>query len=310
MRFDQQKSACSRVFAGTMVWALSASGSGVFAFGQGQGAQAPAPPVAAPAPAMRPATPSTGAQSGPAAGREHVEDFVGRRGQDGAREQPGHARRAVGPADSDIRRRAGPRRLWAEPLLDHHQPQQHDAAGDFLTGTGATLTNDSLRTNAGVQQLVPWGGGRYNLAWDASKLTTSDASSRFNPQLDSGLSASVHPAAAAQLHHRQHAADAAPHQNRQQVADLELRQTLTQTSRAVRNAYFDLVNAIAGLQVAQQSLELTRTSLQEQRAASRGRHDGADRHRPGAGGGRSERGIGDRRRGPDSRPPRIACARW
>ena len=47
----------------------------------------------------------------------------------------------------------------------------------------------------------------------------------------------------------------------QQVADIELRQTLTQTSRAVRNAYYDLVNSIAGLQVAQQSLELTQTSL-------------------------------------------------
>ena len=41
----------------------------------------------------------------------------------------------------------------------------------------------------------------------------------------------------------------------------QLRQTLTQTSRAVRNSYFDLVNAIAGLEVAQQSLELTQTSL-------------------------------------------------
>ena len=47
----------------------------------------------------------------------------------------------------------------------------------------------------------------------------------------------------------------------QQIADIQLRQTLTQTSRAVRNAYFDLVNAIAGLQVAQQSLELAQTSL-------------------------------------------------
>jgi len=48
MRFDQQKSACSRlIFVGTLVGTLSASGSGVFAFGQGQGPQAPAPPVAA-----------------------------------------------------------------------------------------------------------------------------------------------------------------------------------------------------------------------------------------------------------------------
>ena len=133
--------------------------------------------------------------------------------------------------------------------------------GNFLTGTGTTLTNESLRTNAGIQQLVPWGGGRYTLAWDASKLTTSDASSRFNPQLDSGLSASY-----TQPLLRNFTIDSTrltllQSQVQQQVADITLRQTLTQTSRAVRNAYFDLVNAIAGLQVAQQSLELTRTSL-------------------------------------------------
>ncbi|MEO7271493.1 MAG: TolC family protein [Vicinamibacterales bacterium] len=133
--------------------------------------------------------------------------------------------------------------------------------GNFLTGTGTTLTNESLRTNAGLQQLVPWGGGRYQLSWDASKLTTSDASSRFNPQLDSGLAASF-----TQPLLRNFSIDSTRQtllisQVLQQVADIELRQTLTQTSRAVRNSYFDLVNAIAGLQVAQQSLELTRTSL-------------------------------------------------
>ncbi len=42
---------------------------------------------------------------------------------------------------------------------------------------------------------------------------------------------------------------------------MQLRQTLTQTSRVVRNAYFNLVNAIGQLQVAQKSLELAQTSL-------------------------------------------------
>ena len=62
---------------------------------------------------------------------------------------------------------------------------------DFLSGTAATLTNDSLRTNAGLQQLIPWGGGRYSVAWDGARATTSDASSRFNPRLDSGLTGGI-----------------------------------------------------------------------------------------------------------------------
>ena len=262
MRFDQQKSACSRlVFVGTMVWALSASGSGVFAFGQGQGPQAPAPPVAAPAPAMRPATPSTGASQDPQQGtstmrissdeavKMALENNLGVRAEQLAPQiqtyAVAQARAAFGPT---IFSQTTSRSSTTPPT-------------DFLSGTAATLTNDSLRTNAGVGQLLPWGGGRYNLTWDGSKITTSDASSRFNPRLDSGLTGAF-----TQPLLRNFTIDAnrqalLSSQNRQQVADLELRQTLTQTTRAVRNAYFDLVNAIAGLTVAQQSLDLARESL-------------------------------------------------
>ena len=46
-----------------------------------------------------------------------------------------------------------------------------------------------------------------------------------------------------------------------EIADVQLRQTLTQTSVRVRNAYFTLINAIGQLEVAQKSLELAQTSL-------------------------------------------------
>ena len=258
MRFDQQKSACSRlVFVGTLVGALSASGSGVFAFGQGQGAQAPAPPVAAPAPA----TPATGAgqdrQQGTStltissdeAVKMALENNLGVRAEQLAPQiqtyAVAQARAAFGPS---IFAQTTSRSSTTPPT-------------DFLSGTAATLTNDSLRTNAGLQQLIPWGGGRYSVAWDGARATTSDASSRFNPRLDSGLTGGI-----TQPLLRNFTIDAnrqalLQSQNRQQVADLELRQTLTQTTRAVRSAYFDLVNAIAGLQVAQQSLDLARESL-------------------------------------------------
>ena len=46
-----------------------------------------------------------------------------------------------------------------------------------------------------------------------------------------------------------------------EIADLQLQQQVTLTSRAVRNAYYDLVGAIGQLQVAQQSLDLANESL-------------------------------------------------
>jgi outer membrane protein len=134
---------------------------------------------------------------------------------------------------------------------------------DFITtGAGTTVnTADSFRTGAGVQQLVPWGGGRYTFGIDASRLTSNDPTSSFNPRLDSALAASY-----TQPLLRNFSMDATRQsllqsQKNLEIADVQLRQTLTQTSVRVRNAYFNLINAIGQLEVAQKSLELNTTSL-------------------------------------------------
>jgi outer membrane protein TolC len=136
---------------------------------------------------------------------------------------------------------------------------------DFVNSTGDILTNDSLRANAGLQQFVPWGGGRYIATWDAGRITNNNPTNSFNPQLDSSLTASY-----TQPLLRNFSIDALRQnvmvsQKRQEIADVQLRQTLTQTSRIVRNAYFNLVNAIGQLQVAQGALELSQTALQNNR---------------------------------------------
>jgi outer membrane protein len=49
------------------------------------------------------------------------------------------------------------------------------------------------------------------------------------------------------------------------IADIDLRQQVTVTSQAVRNAYFDLIGAVEGHKVAVQSLELAQDSLKSNR---------------------------------------------
>ena len=132
---------------------------------------------------------------------------------------------------------------------------------DFLSSSNSVLTNDSFRTNAGIEQLVPWGGGRYSLGIDAARATSSNPTNPFNPQLDSGLGASYTQPLLRNFTFDSARQNVALSQKRQEIADIQLRQTLTQTSRIVRNAYFNLVNAIGQLQVAQKSLELAQTSL-------------------------------------------------
>ena len=50
-------------------------------------------------------------------------------------------------------------------------------------------------------------------------------------------------------------------QKQQEIVDVQLQQQVTQTARAVRNAYFDLVGAIGQLDVSRKSLELANESL-------------------------------------------------
>jgi outer membrane protein len=136
----------------------------------------------------------------------------------------------------------------------------------FVTGTTTNiLTTETISQDGGLAQNIPWGGGNYSLSLNGGKVTTSAIDSRYNPQLSSNLSARyVQPLL------RNFKIDAfrqqiMTSQNNQVIADIDLRQQVTVTSQAVRNAYFDLIGAIEGHKVAVQSLELAQDSLKSNR---------------------------------------------
>ena len=99
-----------------------------------------------------------------------------------------------------------------------------------------------------------------------SRRTTTSFFSSFNPALSSNLRFSY-----TQPLLRNLRIDAARQQvtvatTNWEIADLGLRQTIASTERSVRNAYWDLVFAIAFLDVQRQSLELAEESLRNNRA--------------------------------------------
>ena len=132
---------------------------------------------------------------------------------------------------------------------------------NFFTGSSNTVTGESFRTNAGLQQFVPWGGGRYSFGIDGARTTSTDPSRSYNPQLDSNFFASYTQPLLRNFGIDNSRQNVMQSQKRQEISDIQLRQTLTQTTRDVRNSYLVLVNALGALDVAQQSLELARTSL-------------------------------------------------
>ncbi|MCA1559249.1 MAG: TolC family protein [Acidobacteria bacterium] len=131
---------------------------------------------------------------------------------------------------------------------------------DFLSTGVAVTTSASFITNTGVQQQLPW-GGFYSLSLSGSRGTSDAPRVVFSPALGSDLNAQYDQPLLRNFSIDGFRQALLQSRNARQIADLQLQERVTQTSRAVRSAYYDLVGAITGLQVAQQSLELAQQSL-------------------------------------------------
>ena len=139
-------------------------------------------------------------------------------------------------------------------------------SNSFLSGAQGTKTSDArFSTNVGVAQTLPWGGS-YSIGWDSARSTTTNLFTNFSPQLRSSLALSFR-----QPLLRGFGIDAARQQllvsrKQREIADVTLQQSIATTTRAVRNAYWDLSVAIASLAVQRQSLDLALESLRNTRA--------------------------------------------
>ena len=152
---------------------------------------------------------------------------------------------------------------------------------DFLsTGTGnLPVTATNFASQAGVQQVLPFGGSNYAVSCDGSRDVTDRPLAVFSPQLGSHLNAQF-----TQPLLRNFKIDALRQQvllahNQQRVADIQLRQRITQTSRNVRGGYYTWSVRLPG-STSRSSRSSSRVSRCKQQPDPRGgRHDGADRHR-------------------------------
>jgi outer membrane protein len=132
---------------------------------------------------------------------------------------------------------------------------------DFLSiGTATTSTGD-FNTDAGVQQSLKWGGGSYSLSMGGRRFTSDALRVVFSPQLSSNINASITQPLLRNFKIDQNRQQVLQARNQMEIADIQLAARITQTARSVRSAYYDLVGAIGALDVARQSLDLSRQSL-------------------------------------------------
>lgn len=131
---------------------------------------------------------------------------------------------------------------------------------NLFAGGQNKVTDRRLDTAFGVQQQLPT-GGNYTLSWDSTRSTSTNFFNNFNPQLRSNVSFNI-----TQPLLRNRVIDSTRQQLQineriREITDVNLRATITQTTRNVRNAYWDLVFAINNLAAQRQSLDLARRLL-------------------------------------------------
>ena len=172
------------------------------------------------------------------------------------------------------------------PALFSSRPARQHAAPptDFLSTGGAVVTSGGIVHHRRACSSSCRSAGQLSGHLDGSRGDDRRAAyERSTREPGVAPERRVQPAAAAQLQDRR-----ATRQQlliartQQKIADLAASPARHADRRVVRDAYYNLIGAIGGLDVAQQSLDLSRQSLKDNRTPRRGRHDGADRHRRGA----------------------------
>ena len=247
MRYEQQISACLRTFgAAALAAALFASGRGVSASEQN-------PPVQPPATPQTPAT-QTAAQpvdNGPVlqltadqAVKMALENNIGLQA---ARLSPEVQALAL----------AQTRTAYTPSLFSNTTKSSNtNPPTNFLAGSDF-LTSDGVRTDAGLQGQLPWFGSRFSASMNGAKNTTNDPTDPFNPRLSSNFSFNFTQPLLRDLTIDQTRQQLLIGQKQLEIVDVQLQQQVTQTARAARLAYFDLVGAIGQLEVARESLRLS-----------------------------------------------------
>jgi len=133
-------------------------------------------------------------------------------------------------------------------------------------GASSGITSGNSLFNFGIQSLSNWMGGSYDVRWNNTRSTTTNLFQSFNPQVNSSVAATYIQPLLRNFKIDGTRQQLLVSQMNKAITDVQLQQSITQTTRNVRNAYYDLVGAIGNLAVQRQSLQLSQQSLKDNRA--------------------------------------------
>jgi outer membrane protein len=122
--------------------------------------------------------------------------------------------------------------------------------------------NGTTNANVSLAQTLPW-GGNYTAGWINQRVTTTNPLSNYSPQLYSNVQFNYTQPLMRNFNIDQIRQQVKQSQKLRDLSDIQLQAVVTSTTRAVRDAYWDLVYAINNQKVQQLSLELSQQFLKD-----------------------------------------------
>ncbi len=132
-----------------------------------------------------------------------------------------------------------------------------------IQGITENTTTSTQNWSAGVAQNLYWGGGNYTLNWVNRKLFSPSAVNIRNPQISSGITASLTQPLLRGFKIDPTRASLQTNRISQENDEISLRTTMASTEANVRNAYWDLIYAIQAVEAAQDSYNLAAKLVQD-----------------------------------------------
>jgi outer membrane protein len=135
----------------------------------------------------------------------------------------------------------------------------------FFSGASEKLVNDRFSWSFQAEQNLPW-GANYNVQWGNLRTKSNSVYDSPNPALSANLTGRY-----TQPLLRNFKIDSTRQQllvskKNREMTDVQLKQTVLVTVRAVKSAYWDLAYALGNMKVQQQSLDIARESLRNNKS--------------------------------------------
>ena len=121
----------------------------------------------------------------------------------------------------------------------------------------SSLKTEFWSGGATLGQLLPWGGGTYDVSFNSARTTTSNPLTTFTPSLTSSFQAVFSQPLLRNLKTDPARAELDLTRRNREIADLRLQEAVARTSADAETAYWSLVSARAAVGVQQRSLDLS-----------------------------------------------------